>query len=99
MVLERDFQAKLVKKIKKTIPGASVMKTDPNQIQGIPDLLILHKGRFASLEVKRSSNASRRPNQEYFVNKINDDGGFARFVDPSNESEVISELETYFGGE
>ena len=41
--LEKDFQAKLIKDIKKLFPGCMVMKTDPTYIQGIPDLLILFK--------------------------------------------------------
>lgn len=33
-------------------PGCIVMKTDPNYIQGIPDLLILWNDKWATLEVK-----------------------------------------------
>lgn len=95
MVLERDFQHKLVKRLRTEIPGSIVMKADANQVQGIPDLLILAHGRFASLEVKRSASASHRPNQDYFVQKINDDGGFASFVDPSNEDDVVDRVKRY----
>ena len=70
--LEKDFQAKLIKDIKKLFPGCMVMKTDPTYIQGIPDLLILFKNKWASLEVKKSIGASRRPNQEYYVEKRNE---------------------------
>ena len=49
-MLESKFQAKLIKEIKENLPGCIVMKTDPNYIQGMPDLLILHKNKWASLE-------------------------------------------------
>ena len=61
--LERDFQAGLIKEIKNMFVGCIVLKTDPTYIQGLPDLLILFKDKWASLEVKRSRNASKRPNQ------------------------------------
>ena len=48
-MLESKFQAKLIKEIKENLPGCIVMKTDPNYIQGIPDLIILHKNNLASL--------------------------------------------------
>ena len=93
--LERKYQPKLKKRLKEEFPGCIVMKNDANQIQGIPDLLILHKDRWAMLETKREENSSRRPNQEYYVNKIND-MAFARFISPENEEEVFNELKVYF---
>ena len=93
--LERDFQAKLIKDIKKLFPGCMVMKTDPTYIQGIPDLLILFKNKWASLEVKKSVGASKRPNQEYYVNKMNE-MSFSRFVYPENKEAVLDELQQSF---
>lgn len=90
-MLERDFQAKVIKEIKANLPGCIVMKTDPNYIQGLPDLLILHNDRWASLENKRSENASKRPNQQYYVDKM-DLMSFSRFICPENKDEVLSDL-------
>ena len=45
---EREFQAKLIKEIKNKYPGCMVLKNDPNYIQGVPDLLILHGKRWAA---------------------------------------------------
>lgn len=90
-MLERDFQAKVIKEIKSNLPGCIVMKTDPNYIQGLPDLLILHNDRWASLENKRSKNASKRPNQQYYVDKM-DLMSFSRFICPENKDEVLSDL-------
>lgn len=90
-MLERDFQAKIIKEIKSNLPGCIVMKTDPNYIQGLPDLLILYNDRWASLENKRSKNASKRPNQQYYVDKM-DLMSFSRFICPENKDEVLSDL-------
>ena len=93
--LEKDFQAKLIKDIKKLFPGCMVMKTDPTYIQGIPDLLILFKNKWASLEVKKSISASKRPNQEYYVDKMNE-MSFSKFICPENKEEVLDELRKAF---
>lgn len=94
--LERDFQASLIKDIKKMFEGCYVLKTDPDYIQGIPDLLILHKNKWAALEVKRSEKASKRPNQEFYVNDMNEKS-FSRFVYPENKEEVLHDLQQSFG--
>ena len=49
-MLESKFQANLIKKIKKQYPGCIVMKNDASYIQGIPDLLVLYKDKWVSLE-------------------------------------------------
>ena len=72
------------------------MKTDPNYIQGIPDLVIFYKDRWASLEVKRSSTATQRPNQEYYVDMMNE-MSFSRFIFPENKEVVLDELQQSFG--
>lgn len=90
--LESKFQANLIKEIKERFPGCYVMKTDPDYIQGLPDLLILHKDRWAALECKRSEKASHRPNQDFHVDKM-DDMSFASFIYPENKEEVLDELQ------
>lgn len=92
---ERDFQKKLVKKLKETYPGCIVAKLDANQHQGIPDLLILNGNKWATLECKISKTAKRRPNQGYWVDKMNK-MSFSRFIYPENEEEVLRELERTF---
>lgn len=97
-VRENAYQAGLKKRIKGLYPDCLIHKNDPNDIQGVPDLLVTHKGKCAYLEVKRSSTATHRPNQDYYIGKINETGGFARFIFPENEEEVIKEMEEYFDG-
>lgn len=93
--LENAFQAKLIKEIKNTFDGCIVTKMDPNHIQGIPDLLVLHKDKWATLECKKNAGAKKRPNQEYYVDKMNE-MSFSRFVCPENKEDVLNELKTYF---
>lgn len=94
-MVERDFQASLIKKIKARFDGCIVLKNDPEYLQGIPDLLVLYKNKWAALECKKSKGASRRPNQEYYVSKM-DDMSFASFISPENEEEVLNELQQAF---
>lgn len=93
--LERDFQSKLIKEIKEKFPGCVVIKNDSSYIQGIPDLTVLYQDKWAMLEVKRSETASHRPNQEYYVGKM-DEMSFARFICPENKQEVLHEMEHAF---
>lgn len=91
---ERDFQKKLIKDVKKKFPGCMVLKNDPTYIQGIPDLLILYKKRWAALECKKSKKASKKPqpNQEHYIKKMNK-MSYASFVYPENKKGVMNELE------
>lgn len=93
--LERDFQSGLIKDLKRMFPGCIVMKNDSSYIQGIPDLLILYKDKWASLEVKKSSRATKRPNQEYYVGQMNE-MSFSRFIYPENKEDVLNELSEAF---
>ena len=93
--LERDFQRSLISEIKERLPGCLVMKTDPNYIQGIPDLLVLFGKRWAMLEVKKSENAPHQPNQDYYVEHL-DEMSFSRFINPTNKEEVLNDLEQAF---
>lgn len=91
--LESGFQDRLVSEIKDMFPGCMVFKMD--QIQGIPDLLILHGKKWASLENKKSANAKKQPNQEYYVDKMNG-MSFSRFTYPENKDKVLDELKHVF---
>lgn len=93
--LEKDFQSKLIKELKELFPESIVMKLDSGYIQGIPDLLILYKDKWATLECKRDSNSKKRPNQEYYV-KLMDKMSFSRFINPCNKEEVLNELQRSF---
>ena len=91
-MLENRFKTKLVAELKDMFPGCIILHMDPNEIQGIPDLLILYNDRWGALEGKKNANASIRPNQRYYVNLMND-MSFASFIYPENKEEVLNELQ------
>lgn len=91
--LESGFQDKLVRDLKDLFPGCMIFKMD--QMQGIPDLLILYRNKWASLECKQYSRAKKQPNQEYYVGRMNE-MSFSRFVCPENREDVIRELRETF---
>lgn len=91
--LESGFQDKLRNELKELFPGCLIFKMD--QIQGIPDLLILYRHKWATLEVKQNAKASRRPNQEYYVDLM-DRMSFSSFIYPENKEQVLDELYSYF---
>ena len=94
-MLENKFQAKLIKKLKKLFPDCFVLKNDPTYLQGVPDLLVLYKDKWATLECKKSANARHQPNQDYYVGKMNE-MSFSSFICPENEDEVLDQLRHKF---
>lgn len=94
-MLENKFKTNLIKELEEMFPGCIITHLDPTEIQGIPDLLILYKNRWAALEGKKSANATHRPNQDYYVNYMNK-MSFASFIYPENKEEVLYELQQAF---
>lgn len=92
---ESKFQSELKKELKERFPGCIVTKLDSGDIQGIPDLLVLYGKKWATLENKKSEKAPKRPNQEYYVDKMNE-MSFSRFIYPENKEAVLDELENVF---
>ena len=94
-IKENAFQAALIKDLKTLFPGCVVLKNDPNYIQGFPDLTILYKDRWAVLECKKSLSASKRPNQAYYVDML-EEMSYASFICTENREEVLDELQQAF---
>lgn len=94
-MLESGFQTRLIQELKKRFNGCIVMKNDPSYIQGIPDLLVLYKNKWAALECKKNAAAKKRPNQEYYVDLMNR-MSFSKFIYPENKEEVLHELQQSF---
>lgn len=95
MKKESEFQKNLKKELKSLFPGCLITKLDSGDIQGIPDLLILYKDKWATLENKRHSKAEKQPNQEYYVDMM-DKMSFSRFIYPENKDEVLKDLKKKF---
>ena len=93
--MESSYQAQLIRNLKWRFPGAVILKNDTSYLQGIPDLTVLHGNMWAELEVKAHKNAPHRPNQDYYVQKLNE-MSFADFIYPENEEVVLRDLEQAF---
>ena len=93
--LERGFQDNLIKTLKQLFPGCLTFKLER---QGLPDILILYGDRWAALECKKSTNSAHRPNQDYYVDLMNE-MSFARFICHENKQEVLYELQQSFVSE
>lgn len=89
---EKAFQQDLIKDLKTMMPDCMVIKNDPTYIQGIPDLLVLHNDKWAALECKKSKDAPARPNQPYYIDKMNG-MSYASFVYPENKEVVLNEIQ------
>lgn len=97
MAIESGFQGRLREKIKTLLPDCIVMKTDAINHQGIPDLCIMCRGKCAFIECKGSKTAHHQPNQDAWVEWLNNQGFFAAFAYPENVNEVLIDLQWYFG--
>lgn len=92
---EGQYQAKVIKKLERVFPGCIVLKAGAEYRQGIPDLIMLWYDFWAALEVKTTASASRQPNQDYYVEQLNE-LSFAAYIYPENEEEVLSALQQAF---
>lgn len=91
--LESGFQDRLISELKCMFDGCMIFKMD--QVQGIPDLLILYKDKWASLECKRGMRSKKQPNQDYYVDLMNN-MSFSRFINKENKEEVLRDLQSTF---
>jgi hypothetical protein len=89
---ENGYQAKLIKKLRNLFPGCMILKNDSGYLQGVPDLIILFGDRWAMLEVKADEGSALQPNQDYYVEMLNE-MSFAAFIYPSNEREILRALQ------
>jgi hypothetical protein len=97
-MLERDYQAGFIKRLRQRFPECVILKNDTSYMQGVPDLLLLWHDRWAILEVKpREPRSSEdfEPNQEWYLEKFNE-MSYAACVHPGNEEEVLNEIQSTF---
>lgn len=93
---ETKYQKHVMDRLEVEFPGCVIIRTDPQRIQGIQDLLVLFRDRWATLEVKISSTARERPNQRFYVEQFND-MSYSTFIFPENEEQVFDELQLALG--
>ena len=94
---EVNFQADVIKWLKKQ--GCFVMKVQagPGVPSGTSDVFFCKEGFYGWLECKQSKSAKKQPGQEPFVKKM-DEWSYARFVWPGPRwTEVKKELGEMLG--
>lgn len=92
---ENKFQRELIQKLKREFPGCMILKNDANYMQGIPDLSIFYKNRWAVLECKKSMSEPHQPNQDTYIDRMNA-MSYAAFIYPENIEDVIVDLRKIF---
>ncbi|RTL03852.1 hypothetical protein EKK58_11795 [Candidatus Dependentiae bacterium] len=90
--LESQYQQHLIQNILSLIPGCLILKNDPTYRQGIPDLTVFYKDKWAFLEVKISATSKEQPNQRYYIDTWSEHV-FASFIYPENEKETLDALQ------
>lgn len=97
---EGNFKKNFINKLEKEFPDAIITKLEADLKNGIPDILILHKDRWATLEAKASEakvHEKRRNklSQDYYVSRMNR-MSYSSYVYPENERKVLDELKDHF---
>lgn len=87
-MLESVFQSEVKAELEDRLPGCTVLVKPGYYIQGFPDLLILFGRHWAVLEVKRSETSPYEPNQEWYLEQLND-MSFSATIYPENMEEVL----------
>jgi hypothetical protein len=95
VMVERNYQPKVIKRLREEFDGCLILKNDSGYMQGVPDVIVLYRDRWAMLEIKDSKDSAFRPNQAYYVSELNR-MSFAAFIYPENEDEVFLGLHRVF---
>ncbi len=95
MPLESKFKTDLIKEIERLFPGAIVLKTNANQIQGMSDNIILFRNKWAAFDAKKDEDSPHQPNQDYYIGLLNE-MSYAAFVHPKNKEDFLYDLQQTF---
>lgn len=95
MKTENKIQSEIISRIRGSVGRQGfVFPMDGSVYQGFPDILILMlNGSWGVLEVKRTRNEKRQPNQKYYIKLMDSSGVFSKFIYPENMEEVLYELQ------
>ena len=95
-MLESTYMMQLKVRIQNRFPDCMVLRNDSRGMQGIPDLLVLYRDRWAMLEVKAYEGAPEQANQNHYINLFAE-MSFGAFIYPENEEVVLDALQQAFG--
>lgn len=88
---ENKYRKHLEDRISDMLPGCLILRNNPKEIQGIPDIVVFYGPRYGFLEIKVSEDAPIQVNQPYYIAWL-DDMSFAKFIYPENEYDILGEL-------
>lgn len=94
--LESKYKTDLKKRMERRFVGAIILKNDEQLCPGIFDLVMLWGEQYAAIEVKRNPSAPYRPNQPYYLEKVEKMGGLSFTIYPENEDEVLNAIQYAF---
>jgi hypothetical protein len=94
-VVESKFQHDLVLELRDMFPDCIILLGNSSYLQGVPDILILWRDRWAALECKDRKTSRKEPNQKYYV-EIMDRMSFSAFIYPENREIVLNDLQHAF---
>lgn len=92
MVLEKNFQAKVIKYLKSKGCFTWKMQQNATTQAGVADVFFCIEGFYGFIECKKCKNASLRPGQKEFIEKMNN-WSWAKICYPENWRETVKELE------
>lgn len=92
MVLERDFQAKVIRYLRSKGCFVRKMPQDATTARGVADVFFCIEGFYGFIECKKSKTAKLRPGQKEFIDKMND-WSWAKICYPENWDEIKKELD------
>lgn len=90
-MLEKDFQAKVVKQLRKMGVKCFKQKMDATTSAGTPDYICLAGPVWFFLEFKKSKGAKKRPGQQENIDWATENS-FGWFIYPENYDEVMAEI-------
>lgn len=92
MVLEKDFQSKVVKYLRSKKCFVWKMQQNSTTQAGVADVFFCIEGFYGFIECKRSKTAKIRPGQKEFIEKMNN-WSWAKICYPENWEETKKELD------
>jgi hypothetical protein len=99
MKKESTFERKFLTKLSQM--GAYVPpKNDPLSVRGLADRVLCLGGKYVALEFKRSlkdylKKSPRTALQAYTVEEVRRAGGYAAFVYPENQEQILTEIKEF----
>lgn len=90
--LEAEFQARFIKRLRRKFDRVIILKNDSGYLQGIMDLTVILPGGVFFIETKPYEDAPYEPNQEYYLDLVQEMGHYSVTLFPENEEEVFNAI-------